>query len=136
MDGIVHVVSADGIAHGSALVDGEELWSADLSARSSATPLIVDDILVIPDESGRLHGLSPGDGSERWTLALDGGPIVGAAVTGMTCSSPPPRTVWPSASIRPAGDGSGEPRLAAIVLGQGNGGAVVGRYSPEDAPRR
>ena len=71
-DGILHVVSGDGLVHALALESGDERWTADLGVQSDATPLLADGVLVVGDEAGRLHGLGPSDGRMRWTLALDG----------------------------------------------------------------
>ena len=71
-EGIVHVVSADGLVHGLSLDDGDERWTVDLGVQADATPLIADGVLVVGDETGGLHGLGPADGTIRWTLGLDG----------------------------------------------------------------
>ena len=51
--------------------DGDEDWLVDIDARLTAPPTIADGVVYVPDWSGRVHALSVGDGSVRWSHNVD-----------------------------------------------------------------
>jgi outer membrane protein assembly factor BamB len=74
-----YVVSKDGVIHALDLPTGTERWSAALHATAgSASPLIVDGLVIVGDQAGTVHAFDPGTGAQRWERQLDGA-IDGAA---------------------------------------------------------
>ncbi|WP_265111611.1 PQQ-binding-like beta-propeller repeat protein [Halosolutus halophilus] len=53
---------------------GDEAWLYDVDARLTAPPTVADATVYVPDWNGRIHALSVGDGSIRWSrrIASDG----------------------------------------------------------------
>ena len=45
---------------------GQEIWTADVGERVTTTPIITGDAVVVAAASGRLYGLSPGEGDIVW----------------------------------------------------------------------
>lgn len=79
VDGIVFVVSDDGVVHALELSSGEERWTSMLGAETgAASPLVVKDRVIVGDMDGILHALNASSGREAWRLQTDG-PISGAA---------------------------------------------------------
>jgi len=61
---------------------GDEDWLVDIDARLTAPPTIADGVVYVPDWNGRVHALSVGDGSVRWSHKVD------AAAGGRTFTEP------------------------------------------------
>jgi eukaryotic-like serine/threonine-protein kinase len=78
LDGIVYLLSNDGVVHALALTTGAELWRASLGAEAAGSPLVTAGLVIVGDSKRVVHALSAGDGSARWTVPTDG-PIAGAA---------------------------------------------------------
>lgn len=58
------------------LQDGEEAWSVQLDERAGiySTPVLIDDIVIVANDHGRVTALNPSDGSLAWS-ADAGAPV-------------------------------------------------------------
>jgi outer membrane protein assembly factor BamB len=73
---IVIVPTNAGDVHGIDRATGEIRWTKDLPGPTWQSPVIVDDVLVMGDCSGVLHGYDVGDTTvdppELWSVELGG----------------------------------------------------------------
>jgi len=61
---------------------GSTLWKNDqLSLRVISAPLVLENLVVVGDYAGYLHGLNREDGSMSARIELDGGAIQSAAIS-------------------------------------------------------
>jgi outer membrane protein assembly factor BamB len=67
-DGLVVVVTTDGLALALDTADGSERWRAYVGGESLATPLVSDEHVVVQTVDNRLLALSSFDGTERWSI--------------------------------------------------------------------
>jgi outer membrane protein assembly factor BamB len=68
-DGNLLVVgSLEGVVQAFDAATGNERWNTQLSSEVIAAPIIVDGIVVVRTNDGRLYGLDANDGSRKWTF--------------------------------------------------------------------
>jgi outer membrane protein assembly factor BamB len=80
--GTVFVAAEDGLVLALELSTGRERWRTDVGAElGAATPLAIDDGIVLGDRAGVVHALDRQTGAEQWRATVDG-PIAGAAADG------------------------------------------------------
>ena len=79
--GLVFVTSSSGMLDALNETNGAVVWSDSLGAATADSPSVdpTQDILVIGDKSGVLHGVSTSTGQVLWTHATNGQPIVAPA---------------------------------------------------------
>lgn len=76
-----YAVSKDGVIYALELATGKERWSAELDAPAgSASPLVVDGVVVVGDQGGIVHAFDPATGAQRWATTVEGA-IDGAAAS-------------------------------------------------------
>jgi len=72
----IYVGDDSGVVSALNPTNGEILWSAKLDDPIAATPVVVDDFLLVGTEFGALHALQIADGSSRWVF-WTGGKVAG-----------------------------------------------------------
>ncbi|MFW6003982.1 MAG: PQQ-binding-like beta-propeller repeat protein, partial [Halanaeroarchaeum sp.] len=65
-----------------AVEDGTKLWSNDLGVPAGVSPAVADGSVYVPDSDGTFHALDGSDGSEQWTVGLDGTGATPTVVSG------------------------------------------------------
>lgn len=76
-DGKLLVVgSLEGAVQAFDAATGDERWNAQVSSEVIAAPVIVDGIVVVRTNDGRLYGLDANDGSRKWTYDRSTVPIL------------------------------------------------------------
>ncbi|PSP23156.1 hypothetical protein BRC61_03920, partial [Halobacteriales archaeon QH_10_65_19] len=58
---VVYAIDAD---------TGEELWRFETEGEAMNPPTVADGTVYVPDRSGHLYALDPGDGSEQWSVQV------------------------------------------------------------------
>ncbi len=71
VDGQLILGDRDGGVLALAASDGTEKWSRAISSEVITIPAGDAELLVVKTEDGRIHGLSPADGSGRWVVPLN-----------------------------------------------------------------
>lgn len=73
------VGSTDGTVLAIDTASGRTLWNRKLSGRLTAPPVSGEGVIVQPTDNGKLIGISPDDGSERFAAVL-AAPLIASAV--------------------------------------------------------
>ena len=73
---LVVVGSLEGAVQAFDAATGDERWNAQLSSEVIAAPVIMDGVVVVRTNDGRLYGLDANDGSRKWTYDRSTVPIL------------------------------------------------------------
>ncbi|HEX3895961.1 MAG TPA: outer membrane protein assembly factor BamB [Rudaea sp.] len=105
---VLAVGSLEGAVQAFDAATGDERWNAQLSSEVIAAPVIVDGIVVVRTNDGRLYGLDANDGSRKWTYDRSTVPILSLR------GNAPPEVA--GGLVYSGGDNG---KLAAITLNEG-----------------
>jgi len=71
VDGVVYLVSTDGVVHALDVDTGDERWKASTGAETYASPSVVDGLVLIGANDGS-HAFAVADGSQAWFAPATG----------------------------------------------------------------
>jgi len=81
-DGVVVATGDEGLVWGIDAAQGLGLWTANLGAAVFTNPLIVEDLAVVGDGSGKISAFDLNTGERRWQVTVRGAVRGGAASDG------------------------------------------------------